>query len=229
MSTKEENPQHIRDAFTKRLNLALREAGIAAYGSGVLIADACNITPKAAGKWLNSMSIPRASKMTLLCEWLQVRREWLEYGVEPMKEESLGSAKPASAASFQISLISKSSILQLLAGDDIKSQPANAEIAQALGASSKTFAYIETSEGMMHRITPKDTVYIDPEGKLEPNSLGIFLFKIGADCQLGTLKSTPGGLMLQFDSSEPGWESIAVSEDDYIGRLVAYVPHWLSQ
>jgi hypothetical protein len=57
----------------------------------------------------------------------------------------------------------------------------------------------------------------------------MYLFKVGADCQLGTLKSTPGGLMLQFDSSEPGWESIAVSEDDYIGRLVAYVPHLLGQ
>ena len=104
---------------------------------------------------------------------------------------------------------------------------ANAEVATALGAGPKTFAYIETSEGMMHRITPKDTVYIDPEGKLEPNSIGIFLFKLGSGFELGTLKSTPAGLMLQFDSNQPGWDSVKVSEDDYIGRLVAYVPSWL--
>jgi|TARA_R110002033_G_scaffold170862_1_gene214544 transcriptional regulator with XRE-family HTH domain len=130
---------------------------------------------------------------------------------------------------LEVPLIPKGAISQLMAGEKVKSQKANGAIAEALGAGSKTFAYIETSEGMMHRITPKDTVYIDPEAKLEPNSVGIFLFKLGSDFELGTLKSTPAGLMLQFDSNEPGWDSIRVNEDDYIGRLVAYIPHWLGQ
>jgi transcriptional regulator with XRE-family HTH domain len=139
------------------------------------------------------------------------------------------TSETSSKPELEVPLIAKENIGQLLAGEKVKSQKANGAIAEALGAGPKTFAYIETSEGMMHRITPKDTIYIDPDGKIEPNSIGIFLFKVGNDFQLGTLKSTPGGLMLQFDSNERGWSSITVSEDDYVGRLVAYVPHWLDK
>jgi transcriptional regulator with XRE-family HTH domain len=177
--------------------------------------------------WENETNTPNGANLQTLASILGRSPDWILTGKVDI---SISTPIPEHVnwpVKAKVSLIEKKHIASLCSGEPTPHKQANAEIATALGAGPKTFAYIETSEGMMHRITPKDTVYIDPEGKLEPNSIGIFLFKAGMDYQLGTLKSTPGGLMLQFDSNEPGWNSIAVSEDDYVGRLVAYVPHWL--
>jgi SOS-response transcriptional repressor LexA len=40
-------------------------------------------TPQAVSKWLNGESIAEADSMVALSAWLKVRREWLEYGIEP--------------------------------------------------------------------------------------------------------------------------------------------------
>lgn len=185
------------------------------------------VTKATVSLWENETNTPNGANLQALASILQCTPEWILSGEDGdlVKEPaSTYSAPPNKAVVF---LIDKSRIGEFIDGSLIGAKKANAEIATALNAGPKTFAYIETSEGMMHRITPKDTIYIDPDGKIEPNSVGIFLFKIGDDYQLGTLKSTPGGLILQFDSNEPGWGSIEVNKDDYIGRLVAYVPHWL--
>lgn len=34
-------------------------------------------------KWLNGEAIANADSVVVLCSWLKVRREWLEYGVLP--------------------------------------------------------------------------------------------------------------------------------------------------
>ena len=184
-------------------------------------------------QWEKDVNLPRGENANLLCRILDSSWEWIAHGKgEPHSLSAKPGVKEEAEtyqARFKLPLLDKAEIRSFLAGEFVAKKQANAEIATALDAGSKTFAYIETSEGMMHRITPKDTIYIDPEGKLEPDSIGIFLFEVGAGYQLGTLKTTPAGLMLQFDSNEPGWDSIAVSEDGYVGRLVAYVPHWLGQ
>lgn len=182
------------------------------------------ISRSAVNSWEMGDHMPGGPTFIKLLDALACSHEWLETGKgDP---DQVMTTESTTAKSYT-PLVNKLNLSDYLNGKKVSVGEANIEIANALNAGPKTFAYIETSEGMMHRITPKDTVYIDPEGKLEPNSIGIFLFKAGMDYQLGTLKSTPGGLMLQFDSNEPGWNSIAVSEDEYIGRLVAYVPHWL--
>lgn len=183
------------------------------------------VTKATVSLWENETNTPNGGNLQALASILQCSPEWILNGVSDASVREPTPRPIAEKAS--IALVEKKHLPLLCAGKTPPHKQANAEVALALGAGPKTFAYIETSEGMMHRITPKDTVYIDPEGMLEPNSIGIFLFKVGEDYQLGTLKSTPGGLILQFDSSEPGWESIPVTEENYVGRLVAYVPHWL--
>jgi transcriptional regulator with XRE-family HTH domain len=184
-------------------------------------------------QWEKDVNLPRGENANLLCRILNSSWEWIAHGKgEPHLTPKFTGVKESLVSygvKYKLPLFEKQQLGSYFDGSSISNKQANAEIATALGAGPKTFAYIETSEGMMHRISPKDTVYIDPEGKLEPNSIGIFLFKAGMDYQLGTLKSTPGGLMLQFDSNEPGWNSIAVDENDYMGRLVAFVPHWLGE
>jgi transcriptional regulator with XRE-family HTH domain len=210
--------------LTQNLNKRAKELGMTQRE----LAERSGISQVAIHKLLTGKT-KTTSKLNFLASALQCTAEWLENGTEGMEGGSLASTPTSlSVSARKIPLLEKHQLGDYFNKGFISSRQANAEIATALGAGPKTLAYIEASEGMMDRITPKDTVYIDPEGKLEPNSIGIFMFKVGMDYQLGTLKSTPGGLMLQFDSNEPGWDSIAVSEDDYVGRLAAYVPHWLA-
>jgi transcriptional regulator with XRE-family HTH domain len=201
-----------------RIRSLRKEAGLTQKELGRKIGvSAVSVT-----QWEKDVNLPRGENANLLCKILGSSWEWIAHGKGNAKGESIDTTR------YNLPLIEKNDLAEFLDGRLRPSKKANAEIATALGAGSKTFAYVETSEGMMHRISPKDTVYIDPEAKIDPNSVGIFLFKLGSGFELGTLKSTPAGLVLQFDSNQPGWDSVKVSEDDYVGRLVAYVPHWLS-
>jgi transcriptional regulator with XRE-family HTH domain len=184
------------------------------------------VTKATVSLWEHGVNTPNGANLQTLASILQCSPEWILTG---KSDKSFKAAITMQSEKAKIPLIEKKHIVALCAGESPPQKQANAEVATALGCGPNTFAYIENSEGMMHRITPGDTVYIDPDGKLEAGSAGIFSFKVGSDSQLGTLKNTPGGLMLQFDSNEPGWDSIKVNEDDYIGRLVAYIPSWLSK
>jgi transcriptional regulator with XRE-family HTH domain len=180
-------------------------------------------------QWEKDVNLPRGENANLLCKILNSSWEWIAHNKgEPHSFSGVMEAKSIYHIKYKLPLLDKVQLVDYLHNDFLPTKQANAEVATALGAGERTFAYIETGEGMMHRITPKDTVYIDPDGRIEPDSMGIFLFAVGGSYQLGTLKSTPGGLMLQFDSDKPGWDSVKVSEDDYIGRLVAYIPYWLA-
>lgn len=82
----------LRAAFTARLHEALDDAGVRTRGRGVdihkhLVKVGAEKSTQAISKWLNGESIPEANTMAVLCSWLRVRREWLEYGVLP-KEPS---------------------------------------------------------------------------------------------------------------------------------------------
>jgi len=78
----------LRAAFSARLHEALNDAGVRARGRGVdihnqLKKNGVHKTTQAVSKWLNGEAIAEADSMVALCEWLKVRREWLEYGVPP--------------------------------------------------------------------------------------------------------------------------------------------------
>ncbi|MFP3519057.1 peptidase S24, partial [Pseudomonas sp. SIMBA_077] len=45
-----------------------------------------NKSPQAISKWLNGDAVAEADSMVALCNWLGVRREWLEYGVQPKQQ-----------------------------------------------------------------------------------------------------------------------------------------------
>ncbi|WP_455893703.1 LexA family protein [Pseudomonas palmensis] len=78
----------LRAAFSSRLHEALDNAGIRSRGRGVdihkqLKSVGVNKTTQAISKWLNGEAIAEADSMAALSSWLNVRREWLEYGVPP--------------------------------------------------------------------------------------------------------------------------------------------------
>lgn len=78
----------LRAAFSARLHEALDAAGVRTRGRGVdihkhLKSVGVDKTTQAISKWLNGEAIAEADSMSVLCSWLNVRREWLEYGVLP--------------------------------------------------------------------------------------------------------------------------------------------------
>ncbi|WP_454252198.1 LexA family protein [Pseudomonas sp. R151218B TE3479] len=84
-----------RAAFSSRLHEALDDAGVRGRGRGVdihkrLKAMGVEKTTQAVSKWLNGEAMAEADSMAALCSWLEVRREWLEYGVMPKKLETSG-------------------------------------------------------------------------------------------------------------------------------------------
>jgi SOS-response transcriptional repressor LexA len=77
-------------AFSARLIQSLSEAGVREHGRGAdvraeLLRRGVAATPQAVSKWLNGESIPQRTTLLVLSDWLGVRPEWLEYGIEPMR------------------------------------------------------------------------------------------------------------------------------------------------
>ncbi|WP_460410323.1 MULTISPECIES: LexA family protein [unclassified Pseudomonas] len=86
----------LRAAFSERLHEALDDAGVRRRGRGVdihrqLKSLGIRKTTQAISKWLNGEAIAEADSMTALCSWLKIRREWLEYGVLPKIQPSVGN------------------------------------------------------------------------------------------------------------------------------------------
>ncbi|AFK72371.1 LexA family protein [Pseudomonas putida] len=87
----------LRAAFSARLHEALDDAGVRSRGRGVDIHKhlkhvGVEKTTQAISKWLNGEAIAEADSMTALCAWLNVRREWLEYGVLPKAQETISKS-----------------------------------------------------------------------------------------------------------------------------------------
>lgn len=81
----------LRAAFTARLHEALDDAGVRTRGRGVdihkhLVKVGAEKSTQAISKWLNGESVPEADSLAVLCSWLNVRQEWLQFGVPPKKQ-----------------------------------------------------------------------------------------------------------------------------------------------
>ncbi|WP_442108427.1 LexA family protein [Pseudomonas sp. NUPR-001] len=92
----------LRAAFSARLHEALNDAGVRSRGRGVdihkqLRSAGVKKTTQAISKWLNGEAIAEADSMTALSSWLNVRREWLEYGVGPKSHRTLTNEESSCA------------------------------------------------------------------------------------------------------------------------------------
>ncbi|MCW2482241.1 LexA family transcriptional regulator [Candidatus Symbiopectobacterium sp. NZEC135] len=77
----------MKEAFSNRLHTACQAAGVAGRGlSGrikrELKKQGIDVSEAAIWKWLNKAASPDHAKIQALSKWLNVRPEWLEYGIE---------------------------------------------------------------------------------------------------------------------------------------------------
>lgn len=81
--------ENMRLMFAERLHAALDSKGVRKHGRGADIIQQLKSkgvikTAQAVSKWLNGAALPELDSLTVLAEWLGVRREWLEHGVMPV-------------------------------------------------------------------------------------------------------------------------------------------------
>jgi transcriptional regulator with XRE-family HTH domain len=75
----------LRAGFSDRLKKALADSGISQWGAQARLAKEVGVTPKAASKWVNGETVPGPLKLMHIANWLNVRREWLQYGEGEMR------------------------------------------------------------------------------------------------------------------------------------------------
>ncbi|MDO5059201.1 MAG: hypothetical protein Q4D82_04580 [Neisseria sp.] len=83
-----------KEKFSIRLKLALQQN----YPNGLKTSDIAikfnlrypsePVTQQAVHKWLNGLAIPSEDKIKTLAEWLNIKPEWLRYGVSEHQSNS---------------------------------------------------------------------------------------------------------------------------------------------
>lgn len=171
--------------------------------------------------WEKSETKPRGENLLKLARALNCTPEMITEGKQ--------SQKPSASA---VPLISKQLIADFLHGlsppvDDLG--PASRAIVDAAGAGPRTFAFIESATGMIPRIAPDDTVYVDPDVKPSDNTpmTGVWLALIREQAVLGVIDHTPAGIVMSFDNVKTGWEAIPITAEQVVGKVVAFTPAWL--
>lgn len=92
--------EDLKEEFSKRLNAACLDAGVAGRGlpgrvKKALGKQGISISEPGIWKWFNSAAIPDSTNILALSRWLNVRTEWLEYGRGEMRDN--GQNAPALA------------------------------------------------------------------------------------------------------------------------------------
>lgn len=76
--------ERVREAFAKRLRLALKEAGYDVYQQKE-IGELFGVSGQAARKWCDGTALPASTRMKEVADILGVERAWLQDGEGPMR------------------------------------------------------------------------------------------------------------------------------------------------
>lgn len=205
-----------------RINQVMDNAGVPARSRKKELSRVSGVSYESVRKWFNGTTTSiETDHLTKIAKHYKVSLDWLASGKERSQPMETGK---------QVPLLKKADLDEFLSGTLTSTSTAGEKsslIRDSVDAGAKTFAYIETSDGMSPRIEPGDTVYIDPESTDLSPGREIYLVKTAGGYMLGSAKETPRGLMLYFDNPSPGWEPVPVEKSDCRGKVVAFVPSWL--
>jgi transcriptional regulator with XRE-family HTH domain len=134
--------------------------------------------------------------------------------------------------SNKVKLIQKADIGAYLSGESVKSELLPRELSaikEYHHGSDRTFSYIEDVASIQSLIIPGETiVMVDPDAGISATGRGRhYLAKINDRYLIGYIEDTASGMMLNFDNRSPGWDAIAITPSDCIGRVLsAFERNW---
>lgn len=206
-----------------RINQVMDNAGVPERSRKKELSRISGVSYESVRKWFNGTTASiETDHLTKVAKHYRVSLDWLASGKE--------RPQPATEKRERVPLLKKTELDAYLAGSLIPEYTAGEKsnlIRDSVDAGERTFAYVETSDGMSPRIESGDTVYIDPDATEMTPGREIYLIKTEGGFMLGSAKETPRGVMLYFDNQSPGWEPIPVEESDCRGKVVAFIPSWL--
>ncbi|HBO37213.1 MAG TPA: LexA family transcriptional repressor [Pasteurellaceae bacterium] len=147
--------EKIKQDFAARLNIACKRKGLPEKGKGKAIADMLKITPKAVSKWFNAETLPSATNIYVLADFLGVTKEWLSYGDRNASIERIEKQKiyPLLSA-IQAGLWASTNMLNDIDGYEM--------IPSTILASDDSFYLRIEGDSMKPRFHDGDLVLIDP-------------------------------------------------------------------
>lgn len=178
----------LRAGFSARLHEALNDAGVRTRGRGVdvhlsLRARGVKKTTQAVSKWLNGESLPEPDTMLALSAWLNVRREWLEYGVSPktgaQSAETFYGAdhqiKETQSGFREVPLITWADAADYAAQENVRSHvPRDASFACPIPISANGFALTVRGDSMSNphagkSYPPGTIIFVEPSAEANPS------------------------------------------------------------
>ena len=192
------------------------------------IATTVGVSQTAVSKWESSTDEPKGKHLDKLCELLGTSSSYILYGRGEAETATTDTPSPAPASiEPKIPLVERVGINDWVEYGNWGGKWVSQKPLTGMKLSPKTFAYFEDLEGMSPMINPGDLLYIDPEALMKPGTLPA-LFLVNGRALLGQLKEAGAGYTLHFLNPSPGWESMQISKDQYLGSVICYIPSWLN-
>ncbi len=192
------------------------------------IAKTIGVSKVTVSQWESGDTKPNGVNLTMLSEALNKSPNWIlhsDYGTKDFNKEI--HFKPYTAP-MTAPLFDRVNLRNLL---NDKEECTDLGYVPTIGVPELyregIIAFSEDMNGLEPMISKGDRLYISGIPKITQGSNSMFW--VNDMPVVGMVSMSPMGIKLQFISSGPGWETVSVSEDDYIGQVVAIDPTWAYQ
>jgi SOS-response transcriptional repressor LexA len=234
----------LRAAFSARLHEGLDEAGVRTRGRGVDIHNrlksvGLHKTTQAISKWLNGEAVPESDSLAALSDWLEVRREWLQYGVPPKSRvfDSPANSEPrpatdeASSWKGRVPLITWEQVKQYcIKGIDLEALGATRWINSPVEIGRRGYAVTVVGDSMTNlgsgkSYPPGSIIYVDPDQPAESGKSVIAQVPGTRDITFKLLAEDAGRLYLR--PANPQYPIIDITDETHIfGTVIGtFIPH----
>lgn len=157
----------VREAFSQRLALACKRAGLDEHGRGAAIARELGMSSKGVSKWFNAESIPRPAKMLELAKYLNVDLVWLQLGVSHDSDSDV--PEPSKDNFVSVPILSLVQVGYWMNDSTFHSLDGNVSFLQTnLSLSSSSFAMRVPDRSMKPEFNEGDMLIFDPAPNLSP-------------------------------------------------------------
>ena len=191
------------------------------------LAKLVGVTKAAVSQWENGDTALSGSNLMKLAKALAVEPEWLESGKGPQQPDANkgGTLKQMIAEYPTLGLFDRINLAAKLKGETHKAVKTISSIAIPEDLySDQVFAMIEDMPGLAPMIVEGDRAYISPDQPIKTGTNSMFW--VNDIPVIGMVAMSPSGISLRFIADGPGWEAAMVTQDDYIGRVIAIEPLW---